>query len=48
VLLFFGGTLYVALDTGLSLTSAFMFSNGDVEYLQAITLFVLTLIWPAA
>ncbi|KAH8824179.1 chitin synthase III catalytic subunit [Flagelloscypha sp. PMI_526] len=44
--LIFGGTLYVALDTGMHITDVIGRSNPPLS-LQSIPLFVLTSIWPA-
>jgi hypothetical protein len=46
-ILFFGPTLYISLDTSLDWTDAFHMSAGSIPDLKNITLFVLTLIWPA-
>jgi hypothetical protein len=40
-------TLYISLDTSLGWTSVFRLSAYNVPDLEATTLFVLTLIWPA-
>ncbi|ORX41155.1 chitin synthase III catalytic subunit-domain-containing protein [Kockovaella imperatae] len=45
--LFFAPTLYIALDIGLHWTETFRIDSSDPSSLRSITLFVLTLIWPA-
>ncbi|OCF43325.1 hypothetical protein I317_02894 [Kwoniella heveanensis CBS 569] len=47
-ILFFIPTLYIGLDTSFGWTSVFRFDTDSPDELKNITLFVLTLIWPAA